>query len=203
MAVRIQNRLNTREEILETSAKLFAKYGYFGVSMSDVAKHLKISKAALYYHFAGKEEIYEQVLKKTFRELWSMLKKSFSKDKTPFDNLFSIVESYILFSLQKPEISLFFRDSEENLDKNTLNIVNAGRKKLISLFKNLIKTESKGRRRASSELLFLINLILSAIGKGLIIATLPPRLIAEQLVNIILPTPGKKKKRPILTLGNS
>ncbi len=40
-----------KQAILEVAADLFAKYGYDAVSMNDIAKKLKITKPALYYHF--------------------------------------------------------------------------------------------------------------------------------------------------------
>jgi len=37
---------------------LFGRYGYEGVSIGDIAKHAKLSKGALYWHFDGKEALY-------------------------------------------------------------------------------------------------------------------------------------------------
>ncbi len=53
---------NTKELIIKKASELFADSGYLGVSMEDIAKQLSITKAALYYHFTGKEELYSSVL---------------------------------------------------------------------------------------------------------------------------------------------
>lgn len=47
----------TKERILETALELFAQSGYLGTSMSDIAARLGITKAALYKHYAGKQEV--------------------------------------------------------------------------------------------------------------------------------------------------
>lgn len=49
--------VDSRQEILRTSARLFQQQGYDGTSMNDVAAALKLSKGGLYHHFQSKEEI--------------------------------------------------------------------------------------------------------------------------------------------------
>ncbi|WP_299867295.1 TetR/AcrR family transcriptional regulator [uncultured Hoeflea sp.] len=47
-----------RVGIIETSTELFLKNGYSGTSMSKIAAACGITKASLYHHFAGKEELF-------------------------------------------------------------------------------------------------------------------------------------------------
>lgn len=53
---------DTKERILETALELFAQRGYLGTSMSDIAQRLGITKAALYKHYTGKQEILDQIV---------------------------------------------------------------------------------------------------------------------------------------------
>lgn len=55
---------DTKNRILETALELFAQSGYLGTSMNDIAKQLGITKAALYKHYAGKQEILEQLVER-------------------------------------------------------------------------------------------------------------------------------------------
>ncbi len=50
-------RLEPRQEILRTAARLFQQRGYDATSMNDVAAALKLSKGGLYHHFQSKDEI--------------------------------------------------------------------------------------------------------------------------------------------------
>ncbi|HET8575967.1 MAG TPA: TetR/AcrR family transcriptional regulator [Methylomirabilota bacterium] len=56
----------TVENILAESARLFNQRGYHGTSLTDIARALGVSKAALYYHVKSKEDIvfrcYQRVL---------------------------------------------------------------------------------------------------------------------------------------------
>ncbi|MFE0256727.1 TetR family transcriptional regulator [Streptomyces sp. NPDC059010] len=47
----------TRQRILDAASVLFAERGYSGTSMRDLAQHLGMTSAALYYHFPAKEEL--------------------------------------------------------------------------------------------------------------------------------------------------
>lgn len=58
---------NTRERILETALELFAQSGYLGTSMSDIARQIGITKAALYKHYAGKQEILDSIVERMNR----------------------------------------------------------------------------------------------------------------------------------------
>lgn len=49
--------MSRREEMLETALGAFAKHGYDGTSIADLAAETGLSKAAYSYHFSGKDEI--------------------------------------------------------------------------------------------------------------------------------------------------
>ena len=48
----------TQERLLDTAAELFAKRGYAGVSMRDIASAVGITQAAIYHHFSNKDALY-------------------------------------------------------------------------------------------------------------------------------------------------
>jgi AcrR family transcriptional regulator len=49
--------MSTRERILDIALELFADQGYERTSLRQIAERLGFSKAAIYYHFASKEDI--------------------------------------------------------------------------------------------------------------------------------------------------
>ena len=57
----------TKERILDIALELFAQNGYPGTSMSDIAKQLGFTKAALYKHYASKQEILDQIVERMNR----------------------------------------------------------------------------------------------------------------------------------------
>jgi AcrR family transcriptional regulator len=52
-----QGGASTRDRILDVALDLFTDQGFDGTSMREIAERLNLSKPAIYYHFASKEEI--------------------------------------------------------------------------------------------------------------------------------------------------
>ena len=58
---------DTKEQILMTSLKLFAKDGYEAVSVSDIAGELGITKGALYKHYKNKRDIFDSIIERMYQ----------------------------------------------------------------------------------------------------------------------------------------
>jgi AcrR family transcriptional regulator len=52
-----RSRTDTRARIQQIAVELFTEHGYEGTSLREIAEHLGVTKAALYYHFKSKEDI--------------------------------------------------------------------------------------------------------------------------------------------------
>lgn len=52
-----------RTKILEASLVFFAKYGFYGTKISDLAKFIGIGQGTLYCYFSSKEEVFQEILK--------------------------------------------------------------------------------------------------------------------------------------------
>lgn len=55
---------STKERILRMALELFAQNGYLGTSMNDIAGQLGFTKAALYKHYASKQEILDKIVER-------------------------------------------------------------------------------------------------------------------------------------------
>lgn len=63
-----QEDLATRTLILSKAVKLFAASGFNGVSMRDLAKAVRITPAALYYHFPNKKDLHDAAVLYAYRD---------------------------------------------------------------------------------------------------------------------------------------
>ena len=59
---------NTKEEILLESLKLFARDGYEGVTVRNIAEKLGIRQSSLYKHYKSKQDIFISILKRMNEE---------------------------------------------------------------------------------------------------------------------------------------
>jgi AcrR family transcriptional regulator len=60
---------DTRDRILETALDLFIERGYEKTSLREIAERVGVTKAALYYHFASKEEIIRTLVQPLFDQM--------------------------------------------------------------------------------------------------------------------------------------
>ena len=88
---------DTRTRILETALELFARSGYLGTSMQDIAKRLGVTKAALYKHYASKQEILDQIVKR-MHEMDLARAKAFEMPETETEGF---AETYLRMSAEK------------------------------------------------------------------------------------------------------
>ena len=94
---------DTKKYIIDTARQFFSEYSYLGVSMNDIAKKLDITKAALYYHFTGKSEIYEKVLGEVFDDL-SLTIIDAMNEATIDKKLYKLIKNYLDFGFKEKNL---------------------------------------------------------------------------------------------------
>ncbi len=88
---------NTKERIMEAALELFAQSGYLGTSMSDIAGRLGITKAALYKHYAGKQEILDRIVER-MNEMDTERAKAYDMPETEPDGF---ADAYLRVPVEK------------------------------------------------------------------------------------------------------
>ncbi len=90
----------TKQELLKIAARHFAKKGYEGISLEEIAKEAGITKPAIYYHFKNKADLYQAVLMERLTGLVQIVEEATKKTKNPKERLRLYIESFGSF-LQK------------------------------------------------------------------------------------------------------
>jgi AcrR family transcriptional regulator len=58
---RLEYSESTRDALVDSAVALFTERGYAATSLDEVAKQARVTKGALYHHFAGKQALFEAV----------------------------------------------------------------------------------------------------------------------------------------------
>lgn len=85
---------NRPEQIIGIACRLFARRGYEGTSLRDIAEEAKITKAALYYHFPNKEALFHRIVLDSLRTLIDVVRAAVDAAPTPLEK----VRQYMLVS---------------------------------------------------------------------------------------------------------
>lgn len=59
---------NTRQKLLRTAARLFAKRGYVGTSVRDIVQEAEVNISAIRYYFGDKKQLYFATIEHMLRE---------------------------------------------------------------------------------------------------------------------------------------
>jgi AcrR family transcriptional regulator len=73
---------DTPTVILSAAERLFVEKGYYAVSMREIADAVGMTKAALYYHFRDKEQLFVAILERVLGELSTLIEACCTADAT-------------------------------------------------------------------------------------------------------------------------
>jgi AcrR family transcriptional regulator len=63
-----ERRAQTRAKLLKAAGHVFARHGYEGATLEAIAAEARLSKGAVYYNFASKEELFLTLLEERLAE---------------------------------------------------------------------------------------------------------------------------------------
>ncbi len=86
---------SAREEILAAAARLFARQGYPGTSMNEVAEACQVSKPSLYHYFKDKHELLVQICESHLRTLAALVDEVIAQDLTPEPHLRALIAGFV------------------------------------------------------------------------------------------------------------
>lgn len=77
----------TRGAVLAAADTLFAKNGFADTSIEDILRAAKVTRGALYHHFASKADIFEAVFEEREKSLAAFITKRAAREKSRFAGL--------------------------------------------------------------------------------------------------------------------
>jgi TetR/AcrR family fatty acid metabolism transcriptional regulator len=69
MAVRAERKADRRRQILDAAVRVFARSGFHGARVGDVAEEAGVAYGLVYHYFKSKEELLETI----FRDTWTQM----------------------------------------------------------------------------------------------------------------------------------
>jgi len=85
-----ERAVRTREAVLTAAGMAFAESGFLGTSMADIFARAGVTKGALYFHFASKEELANAVIAGEEEAASQIVKDVLSTDAPPLQKAIDI-----------------------------------------------------------------------------------------------------------------
>ena len=93
---------SSRDKILDAAERLFAKRGYAGVGLSEVADVVGLGKSSLFHHFGSKAQLYAAVAARILRRIEEHLVRSLARGGDPLVRLERWLDELIDFLAENP-----------------------------------------------------------------------------------------------------
>ncbi|WP_072314143.1 TetR/AcrR family transcriptional regulator [Agrococcus sp. Marseille-P2731] len=121
--------MTTRDTILEAALERFARYGYLGTSIQQIADAVGTSKSSVLYHFDSKESLLEAAMAPALDALESLLQQVPTSDQHHAfsrDDLVSLVTVFVdLLQAHARAVTIFVSQRGALLDVPVIGRANA------------------------------------------------------------------------------
>jgi len=115
--------LRTRAEIVSAAERHFAEHGFQATRLEDIATEVGIRRAAIFYHFGDKQELYTAVLDEVFRNWTEVLPTGGSAA----ERLEATLVGWIDFVAARPTVArLILREAANSKPGEISSFVRAG-----------------------------------------------------------------------------
>ena len=129
---REQSRALTREKIFEAAGKAFARRGYAGAAVDEIAEEAGFSRGAFYFNFTSKDDLFLQLIERQLRYLTEDAHSIISGSSSAEETLRRLREFYILIRSQDKTAYLLITEAQLYAIRNT-----RFRSKLTALFREV------------------------------------------------------------------
>jgi len=111
VARRLPRGQRTRERILATALRLFAKRGYAAVSIEEIAHAAGVTKGAVYHWFADKDDLGRELQHELYERLSLASMRAFVAGDDVVSNMARAFDTYLALLGDLGEARFFLRDA--------------------------------------------------------------------------------------------
>lgn len=92
---------NLRQALVEASVLLIEEKGPQGFTLAEAARAVGVSAAAPYRHFAGRDELIEEIARQGFEEFADRLGAALALGRSPLAAFLGMGQSYLAFAAER------------------------------------------------------------------------------------------------------
>jgi len=105
----------SRRRLVRAAAAEFAARGFAGANVDRIARAARVNKAMIYYHFASKAALYQEILRDMFEAVAVRVEEASRLDSHPDVKVRAFVEAIAIEAEARPHFPpIWFREIAEN-----------------------------------------------------------------------------------------
>ncbi|MBM9460813.1 TetR/AcrR family transcriptional regulator, partial [Nocardioides sp. zg-536] len=94
-SLRASYSASTKRALVDVAEKLFAEKGYAATSLDAIVAGARVTKGALYHHFAGKQALFEAVFERVEQESSKRIQKALRSERDPWEKALKGLRSFL------------------------------------------------------------------------------------------------------------
>ena len=126
-----------REAILAAAARLYARHGFDGASVADLAKACKSSKSLIYHYFPSKEDMLGEVMTAHLDALVAAAREA-TRSGTPEQKLRALTLSFMRLYVGAQDSHKVLLNELDNLPRDARSEVIGKQRRIIATVEDLI-----------------------------------------------------------------
>jgi len=105
-----------REQLVEATAALVAEHGYHQVGVVDIGAAAGVSGAAIYRHFAGKQDLLVAVIERAVDALMGRAEAIVAAAASPTDAIEGLIHTHVEFAMTETALITVYDQEAHNLE---------------------------------------------------------------------------------------
>lgn len=115
-----------KEDVIKAAKELFTEYGYYKVSMDEIAKKSKVTKKTIYTYFKDKNDLIKYFLNEELKQMEKQCDRIDKKDIPFEDKIHELITIQLDFRNESKLLGAFLKELEQGklkIDKETENLL--------------------------------------------------------------------------------
>ncbi len=153
-----EQHARTRTALLKAARRIFGRQGYAGTGTEEIVAAARMTRGALYYHFADKAALFDAVVESVAEDILAMIERAALSEGTKIDGLIAGCRAYLDACLAPAFRQIWVIDAPAVLGPERLRVIDAGYA-LGSLRQGIdeVLAESKAKGLAADPLTALVS----------------------------------------------
>src|SRR5688572_27243878 len=90
----------TRKTLLDAGLKVFSRVGYAETTLDDIAEEAGVTRGAIYHHFGGKAELYNQVISHGWERIRPAIERGIAEGSNGLEQLKRSFVYFVNFAVE-------------------------------------------------------------------------------------------------------
>lgn len=135
---------DTRERIIDAAQAIFARDGFVGAKMQEIADRVGIQRPSLFYHFKNKEALFVAAHEQVFARIEPVFRESLAPNGDPFVQLDHVSRAVLAVMAEEPDFARMVARTSVDRHPAAVKIVRTYLQPLVDLSVGFVRD---GQRR--------------------------------------------------------